>query len=269
MTRASLLLPLAALVAGCYSSSSNTCFPAFLNVYWTPSLTPPNGGFQVPGLVAAGFPAQLGCTDAGVTRVEVRVDGGVATCTNGVDCVGLDWRCSVNGVSVPVCVGDVHNVQVDGFDIDGNLKYRSSIVTAPAADGGDAFVGIFPQGVDGTLSIPYEFADGGNACAGASNLWFQVTRDGAVYDFVDDTSADPAAIPCTDVVVNRFIDVLTPSGSSLVPPGVYTRTRIEEVSQQGGVFVLQRTNCTDETIVHAGDDAWPVVALSASSTFCP
>jgi hypothetical protein len=142
-------------------------------------------------------------------------------------------------------------------------------VAVSASGCGDTNVGVFPQGVDGTLDIPYAFADGGNACAGASNLWFQVTSGGAVYDFVDDTSPNPAAIACTDVLANRAIGVLTPAGGSLIPAGVYTRTRLEEVSQQVGGFVLQRTNCAVETVVHAGNDAWPTAALSASSTFCP
>jgi hypothetical protein len=268
MTRAFLLLPLAALASGCYSS--NPCYAGYLNVYWTPGPSP-NAGFEVPGLVAAGFPSELGCAAAGVSGVQVFVGGLIAPCSGGAGfCVDANtWLCSTGGVSVAIGSGGTYAVQVDAYDANGNLKYTSGPVAASASNCGDSAVGIFSQGVDGTLDIPYAFADGGNACAGASNLWFQVTSGGAVYDFVDDTSPNPAAIACTDVLANRAIGVLTPAGGSLIPAGVYTRTRLEEVSQQVGGFVLQRTNCAVETVVHAGNDAWPTAALSASSTFCP
>ncbi len=214
MTRAFLLLPLAALAAGCYSS--NPCYAPFLNVYWTPGAAP-NGGFQVPGLTAAGFPAQLGCVDAGVDAIEVTVGGVLWPCEPGYCASGANagrWRCSVGGVSVPLNVGGTYDVTVDAFDSSGNLKYSSPVVLAGASDCGDSAVGVFSQGVAGTLGIDYAFVPAASCQPGSVIEWDL---------FSGTTPFDLDSIACGGT--NPFLM----NGGAAVPAGVYTLDRIAEV----------------------------------------
>jgi hypothetical protein len=220
MTRVSLLLPLAALAAGCYSS--NPCYAPFLNVYWTPGAAP-NGGFQVPGLVAAGFPQQLGCTDAGVDSVQVFVGGIIVPCTGGGGfCVDSStWLCSTGGVSVPLDIGGTYDVQVDAYDANANLKYSSGVVLAGASDCGDSAVGVFPQGRPGTLDIDYAFVPPANCQAGSTIDWD--LRSGLSAPF------DTGSIACGTTNPFRV------NGGVSLPAGVYTLDSIAEVA--GGTSI--------------------------------
>jgi hypothetical protein len=202
MTRAFLLLPLAALASGCYSSSP--CYSGYLNAYWTPG-PPPTAGFVVPGLVAAGFPAQLDCATAGVTTVEFFVNG-VHDST---------WPCTTGGVSVAIASGGNYSVQVDGYDSVGNLKYSSGPVAVSASGCGDTNVGVFPQGVDGTLGIDYAFVPAASCQAGSDIVWD--LRSGL------STAFDSGSIVCGGT--NPFLV----AGGAQVPAGVYTLLNVAEV----------------------------------------
>jgi hypothetical protein len=266
MKRLLLLATLAAPLAGCHE---HHCFAPNLNVYWTPG-APPQGGFQVPGLLGAGFAQQLDCAQAAVAGVQMFVNGQLVQCTGGLSfCVDSStWRCDVGGLSLPITGAGQFDVEVDGLDSLGGLKYQSRD-TVFARDCGDTSAGVFPLGVPGTLSLAYSFGDGANLCAGPSNLWFQVVRGGpagATYDAVDESNT-PGAVACTDTLASRRISLIDPlSLTTTVPAGVYTRTRIEEVVLPGPQ--VQRRDCAPETIVHAGNENWPV-SLLASSTLCP
>jgi len=116
------------------------CDPPALQVYWTPSPAPPQAGFQVPGLVAAGFPAQLACNEAGVAGVQVFVGTplSVVPCTGTGNCVDAStWRCDLagGGVSVPLASGGTYDVEVRGLDARGNEKYSGQEVLAVRGPG--------------------------------------------------------------------------------------------------------------------------------------
>jgi len=200
MTRAFLLLPLAALASACYSSSP--CYGGYLNVYWTPG-PPPTAGFVVPGLAAAGFPPQLDCATAGVTTVEFFVNG-VHDST---------WPCNTGGVSVSIASGGTYSVQVDGYDSLNNLKYSSGAVAVDAC--GDTNVGVFPQGVAGTLGIDYAFVPAASCQAGSDIVWD--LRSGLSAAF------DSGSIACGGT--NPFLV----AGGAQVPAGVYTLLNVAEV----------------------------------------
>jgi len=244
MNRALLLLPLAAIVSGCYTAPP--CDPV-ANVYWA---------FTVPGLNGV-----QNCGQAGVDTVNVFVDGGF------VDTVACSGP-AAEGIQLVGFGNGRHRLQLDVYSggASGTLRYQ--------LDGDISFSGcsssydVVASGVPGRLQFQYSFLDGGNLCAGSSSLWFQLTSGGTIYDFVDDTSANPLFLACTNSTAGRFIEVLNPGGTTAIPAGVYTRTRFEEVSLQGGVYVPQRANCAQETIIHAGDEVWPVT-LTASSLLCP
>lgn len=274
MNRAILLPVVAALASGCYVNDVTTCDVApALNVYWRPSPSPPQAGFQVPGLTAAGFPAQLDCADAGVSAVRIFVGAlqDNVPCLDGPSrCIGADWRCDLleGGITIPLQSGGTYDVVVEGRDPFDNLKYRGQLA-AGVPSCADVSVGAFPQGVAGPLDLQYSFLDGSNLCAGASYLWFRVlsgTGPG-VYDFVDDQNL-PVSLPCTNAAANRSIPLVNATGGTLIPAGVYTRDRFEEVVASGPTYTAQRANCALETIVHAGPESWPVVA-GASSQLCP
>jgi hypothetical protein len=248
MTRAYLLVPLAALAAGCYSS--NPCYAPYLNVYWTPGAAP-NGGFQVPGLPAPGLPAQLGCTDAGVDAVEVTVGGLFQPCEPGSCGTGANagrWRCGVGGVSVPLNVGGTYDVTVDAFDSSGNLKYSSPVVAAGASDCNDSAVGIFSQGVAGTLGIDYLFVPAANCQAGSQIEW----------DLFSGTSTpfDSGSIACG--TTNPFLV----NGGFAVPAGVYTLDRVAEM-----VGVTSIHAFCGAPFPHAGPETL-IVDMPASTGTC-
>ncbi len=232
MTRAYLLLPLAALVAGCQSSGS--CDPAFLKVYWTPATTP-SGGFEAPGLVAAGFPARLDCAAAGVDGVQVRVGGVVAACSGGL-CLDPDtWLCNTRGVSIPITAGGAYDLQVDAVDTSGNIKYTSGVVTATASSCGDSAVGVSSQAIAGTIGIEYTFTDTASCQPGSDIAWD--LRSGL------STAFDAGAVACG--TTNPF----PVNGGLAVPPGVYTFATITEVAGASVFHAL----CLP-AFVHAGSE---------------
>lgn len=251
MTRAFLLLPLAALASGCYSSSYSPgpCYPGNLNVYWTPGAAP-NAGFRVPGLVAAGFPSELGCAAAGVAGVQVFVGGTIAPCSGGGFCIDANtWLCTTGGVSVAIPSGGTYDVQVDAYDANGNLKYSSGPVAAAASGCGDTSVGIFPQGVAGTLGIDYAFTDAASCQAGSQIVWD--LRSGL------STAFDTGSIACGGT--NPFLT----NGGAAVPAGVYTLVNVAEVVGTTSFHAY----CNSTPVVHAGPESL-LVDMAPSTQTC-
>lgn len=237
MTRAFLLLPLALLASGCYSSSP--CYGGYLNVYWTPG-PPPTGGFVVPGLAAAGFPAQMDCATAGVSTVEFFVNG-VHDST---------WPCTTGGVSVSIASGGTYSVQVDGYDSLNNLKYSSGAVAVDAC--GDTSVGVFPQGVAGTLGIDYAFVPAASCQAGSQIAWD--LRSGLASGGVFDSGS----ILCG--TTNPFLM----NGGAAVPAGVYTLLNVAEVVGTTSYHAF----CSTTPFVHAGQEVLTVdMPLSTGTCF--
>jgi hypothetical protein len=232
MTRAFLLLPLAALASGCYSSSSRYCD---VSVYWTPG-PPPNGGFQVPGLVAAGFPPQLDCSAAGVSTIQVFVNNVPSS----------NWPCTTNGVTISLREG-TNSVQIDGYDSLGNLKYSSGPVGVNACL--DGAVGIFSQGVDDTLGIDYAFTDAANCQAGSQITWD--LRSGLATPF------DAGSIACGGP--NPFLV----NGGAAVPAGVYTLVNVAEVVGTTSYHAY----CNATPVVHAGPETL-LVDMAPSDATC-
>jgi hypothetical protein len=237
MNRAFLLSSLAALASGCYN---HPCYTPYLNVYWRPG-PPPNAGFVVPGLVAAGFPAELDCAEAGVATVKFFVNG-VHDST---------WPCTTGGVSIALGSGGTYDVQIDGYDASGNnLMYTSGPIAIRASGCGDTSVGIFPDGVDGTLGIDYAFVPPANCQPGSQIVW----------DLRSGTSAafDTGAVTCG--TTNPFLVF----GGGAVPAGVYTLVDVAEVVGSSPAFHVA---CSSTPFVHAGPETL-LVDMPAPTATC-
>jgi len=268
MNRAFLLPTIAAFASGCVITTADTvppfCDAPVLNLYWTPSPSPPQGGFQVPGLPVPGWPAQLDCTQAGVASAQIFVGGQIMQCTGGSTfCVDVNtWRCEFpvgsaieGGLSVPVTSGGTYAVRIDGYDPSGNLKYTTGDQSVGVADCGDTSVGIFPQGVAGTLALDYAFTPPAN-CASGSNIEWTLTRGGLLLE--------DAATPCGGP--NPFALV----GGALLPAGVYRLDRVAEVvpgTPPLSVHAICSNTPSNQAFVHAGPEVVPV-DLPVSTQFC-
>lgn len=252
MNRALLLPIFAALASGCYVSSGDTCdFAPALNVYWRPSSVPPQAGFQVPGLVPAGFQPQLDCAEAGVAGVRVYVGSrlDLVPCVGAGTCLDAStWRCDLveGGISVPLNSGGTYDVQVDAVDTFGNLKY-SGLQAAGVDSCGDTSTGVFPQGLAGTLELDYLFTPFAN-CATGSNIEWTLTRGGLLVE----DSATPCGGP------NPF----ALAGAANLPAGVYRLDRVAEATSTLSFHALCNT-----VFVHAGPEVLPV-DLPVSTPAC-
>ncbi len=245
MTRVRILLPIAALVAGCQSSS--TPCQAFLNVYWAQGPAP-GGGFQVPGLAAAGFPDRLGCTAAAVDGVQVRINGTIAPCSGGVCLDPQTWLCLAKGISIPISGGGTYQVQVDAFDATGVHKYTGA-VSASAASCADNSVSVLSQGIAGSLGVDYAFSDTSTCQTGSDIAWD--LRQGLATPF------DTGSVPCG--TANPFLV----NGGLDFPAGVYTFESVAEVVGASAVHALCLT-----TFVHAGSETL-LLELPAATPNCP
>lgn len=250
MNRVFLLSTLAAALVGCYGSKQVTCDPPELHIYWTPG-PPPNGGFTVPGLVAAGFPSSLGCTDAGVTGVQLTVGGVLQPCTTAGFCVDINtWRCDTGGLTVPLGSGGNYSVAIDAFDAAGNLKY-TSFDNVPVPGCNVSAVGIFTLGVPGTIGLDYAFTPAAN-CQPASDITWDL-RSGFATPF------DSGSIAC------GFTNPFTVNGGAAVPAGVYTLANVAEVA--GSPSVSFHAFCSSTPFVHAGPETL-IVDMPASTQTC-
>jgi len=276
MNRAILLPTIAALAGGCVITSPDTvppiCNAPNLNLYWTPSPSPPQGGFRVPGLPVPGWPAQLGCDQAGVGSVQLTLDGANVPCpisTLGTTyCVdGSTWRCEFpvagtieGGIQLPLNFAGDHRVRLDGFDANGNQKYTTGPLIVTAPDCSDTSVGIFPQGLPGTLEFDYAF-DPTTTCAPGSNIgWTLAARDPVSQVF---STVETAAVAC------GAPGAIFLAGGAQLPAGVYTFPLVEEFVP-GGATIHARCTTTPgyQAFVHAGPELIQVV-MPQSTQICP
>jgi hypothetical protein len=258
MKRALLLPTLAAALAGCYVSNHDgnvqpPCNAPNLHLYWTPGPAP-NGGFVVPGLVAAGFPSSLNCTDAGVAGVQLTVGGVIQTCTAAGFCVDVNtWKCSTAGLTVPLNTGGTYQVQVNALDAAGNLKYQS-FDNVSVAVCNDTAAGVFPAGVGGALGFDYAFVSGAANCQTSSQIVWDL-RSGLTAPY------DTGSIACGST--NPF----PVKGGALVPAGVYTLVNMAEVVGTASFHAF----CSSTPFVHAGPESGALsllVDMPVSTTTC-
>jgi hypothetical protein len=260
MKRALLLPTLAAALAGCYVSNHDNfpppCNLPVLHIYWTPGPAP-NGGFVVPGLVAAGFPSSLNCTDAGVAGVQLTVGGVLQGCSSAGFCVDANtWKCSTGGLSIDLGPGGGGNysVRLDALDAAGNLKYQS-FDNVLAASCNQTATGIFPAGLGGALGFDYAFVPTANCDARGSTIEWDL-RSGL------STPYDVGSIPCGQT--NPF----PVKGGALVLAGVYTLVNMAEVV--GGTQSIHAF-CSSTPFVHAGPESGALsllVDMPVSTTTC-
>jgi hypothetical protein len=262
MNRHLLLLAAAVLGAGC---GSRDCPAQALRIYWTPGATGPTAGFSVPGLVAAGFPAQMGCAAAGLDnptfsatgpRVEVRINDVQVACRYPDPCVGTDWACTTDGIEVvgyPLQAGG-NKVEVFGYS---GLPSSSTMtfyggVEQPA--GCDlTTIGVVSGGLAGPLGIDYVFVPTANCHSATSRIDWEL-RSGVATGPVFDTGS----VLCGGT--NPFLVY----GGADVPAGVYTLTNVAELD----ATVSYHAYCSSSPLIHAGGETLLVdMPLSGASCF--
>jgi len=220
------------------------CTSPSLLAYWTPSTGSPQGGFQVPGLVAGGLPAQLGCAEAGVASIQVRVGGVVVPCSGAGSCVDAQtWLCTVEGIAVPLPLPGTYDVRVDAFDAGGVQRY--ALLDAVDVFGcRDTAAGLFPRGLAGVLRLDYAFPDTAFCAAGSNIEWTLHGGDSLA------TLADQRSIACGNASGQNPFAV---NGGAALAAGVYRLTRIAEVVP-GAPARTVHSLCTYPLIVHAGNE---------------
>jgi hypothetical protein len=255
-------------LAGCGGGSNPPpppppCDPVRLLAYWAPGGTP-QAGFQVSGLAAAGLPAQLGCAQAGV--VGVRVFAGtpltIVPCTGAGACLDAStWRCDLatGGITVPLPAGaGTYDLQIDGFDGAGlavaDAKYSSGRQAVAVAACGDTAVGIFPQGLPGTMDLDYILlpaSPGPNVnCEPSSRIEWDLFRGSGASAVLE----EQGAIACGTInpfPVRAAAGALAGQGAVL-SAGIYTLDRIAEVIP--GTPALSVHALCGTVIVHAGNE---------------
>jgi hypothetical protein len=274
MTRALLLLSLAAASAGCYG---HPCYGPTLTVYWTPGQ--PQAGFVVDGLTPQnGFPnPQLGCVAAGVDAVDVTIGGAIQPCNLPGYCGSgpnsARWRCSIDGLSVPLDTSGTYDVIVDGYDAAGNAKFSNSEVAGalsnqgdavPVASCGDTVLGAFPRGLDGSIGLDWNPL----AC---------ITPSAAMQFQVDPIATNQRPFPSVKVGPGSTTYLCTGTSTipvaSTAPAGVYSvlmdewdpggGTNLSTYDPVGGV-------CRPQIFMHAGPDVFltTLTSLPTPGTVC-
>ncbi len=156
MKRIAFAAAAALLGTGCISSSTTTnppCDPT-ISVSWA---------FQLYD-----GSAPTGCTGAGVSLVDVYVDGSF------VD----TWPCTAGSATVAVAPG-THSVLLEGIDPQNRIAYRDS--TSVGTNGcGDRLVSMTPA--EGTANLNYSAA---GCTSSPCYLWFSV---------YDEVAGQPAAV---------------------------------------------------------------------------
>jgi hypothetical protein len=201
--------------------------------------------------------AELACADAGVSRVQIAVDGVVEAT---VDCTLADQRGDpVQGVTLTNFARRPYSFQLDGLDARGVAVYSSAFSFEPTVCGLNVVDETLTPLV-GDLLIPYAFQGGGGCSAPGPDsafpttfVWFRLLdQDGRLFSAVDATQ-DPTALPCG---AGDFT-ILVPGALF----GRYTLAGIEEVEiLRSGAAVVRRYNCARASFQHLGSgDAWSPV----------
>ncbi len=158
MKRIAFAAAAALLGTGCISSSTTTnppCDPT-ISVSWAFQLW--DGS------------APTGCAGAGVSLVDVYVDGSF------VD----TWPCAAGGATIAVASG-AHSVLLEGIDAQNRIAYRDSMSGIATNGCGDRLVTMTPA--EGTANLNYS-APGG-CTSSPCYLWFSV---------YDEVAGQPAAV---------------------------------------------------------------------------
>jgi hypothetical protein len=219
----------------------------------------------VPGLPAAGLPARLDCTQAGVDSVDVLVDGYPVPCSGGY-CRGARWACDVlnGGIQVPLQPALGYSLQVNGYDPNGNLKYTypaSGAASVDVLDCSDTIVDAISTGVSGRLRLDYAFTPTAPCASGGAGtfMWFDL-RDlsNVVVDAITRSTPSPFVDRCGDGT-GGTVNPIPMLGGTPIAAGVYQLKAMEEVRDDGGGFTTSFHGACADT-----DPAnWPTVFVHA------
>jgi hypothetical protein len=212
---------------------------------------------------------ELGCSDAGVTRVQIAVDGVVEAT---VDCTLADQRGDpVQGITLTNFARRPYAFQLDGLDASGAAVYSSAFTFEPSVCGLNT-VDQFLTPMVGDLLVPYAFQGGGGCTAPSADsafpttfIWFRLLdQEGRIFSAVDQVQ-DPTALPCG---AGDF--------TILVPGALFGRYRlagIQEVELRfDNTSVVRRLNCVNSEFQHLGTgNLWsppPVMGPATGGARC-
>jgi hypothetical protein len=236
MRRLALLLAASVLGTGCVASSTPPCTHT-VSIGW-------------PSFLLANGAVEQSCTAAGVTSVEVLMDG-----------VSVKRvPCSDGGMSVVDVPGGSQQFTVEGLDSNGVVVLRDQLTVNGSVCGEQI---VDSQPAEGLFTLDYHFTPNDVCTAGGSYIWFSVYDQFAkAVVAVADETAHATAYVCGDT---------TNIPSFVLPAGDYTLQRVEEVvPTTARTYLATATNCaaTPFSMIR-GNELVLFVSLADSSTFCP
>jgi hypothetical protein len=223
-----LLVAAGALSTGCGGGGSSNHCARTVSIGW-PNFLLESGAVQ-------------GCNLAGVTTVEVFVDGtsvGKFPCSNGgVDVTGVD---------------SARTFTVEGLDGAGTIILRDEVT----AGGTCANVLVNTQPAEGTFTLDYHFTPT-DVCTTGSVIWFAL-KDNISGDVIAvDESHNPNTYACG-------VGISFPLAS-----GDYTLLRTEEAVFSAAAWHATGTNCNSAPFtVPRAQEVAVQVSMANSTSFCP
>ena len=203
--------------------------------------------------------AELSCSQAGVSTVQITVDGAVAgpfACSS----LSSDGVTFVQGITLLAFDEGSHSFQLDGLDANGNFTHSSNAFTFAPTGCRLNQLDSDLAAVTGTFNIDFHFSDIDFNCKNQNTfIWYELLdQNGQVVDIVGPNNT-PDALPCTNGAIP-----LSP-----LPFGTYTVSRIQEVEFLGGGFTVHHATCDAQSFQHltAGETVTVEVPVSSDTCF--
>jgi hypothetical protein len=237
MRRAILLL--AAVVAGASGCSNECNYGGTLTIYWQP----PQGGF----VTSSGD--LLGCDDAGVSTVDVTINGSL------VDTFNCHASQNADGIQLTGFGDETVNVQLDAYSSSNEHLYQA-VTSTTTTYCASRVLDVKLSSLKAEMNVAYSFTSGSGGCVTPSTnaysttfIWYRLVDSNGTLVSAANSSQNATAIPCS---ANRTFTV-----QDLPLNKYYAVNGIEEVELfADGTYIVWRYNCNQSpSVLHsqAGD----------------
>jgi len=185
-------------------------------------LQPVGGGSVVVSWTIFGQSAAQACAKFGIDKITVSILDQSQTQTMG----GATVTCSMGSATVSGLVGGSGFVQVDGASAAGQFNFGNAALYGPIQVPGSGSQ-VIPTSIDlidlrSTISLDWQFADGGTCGAHNVSTVYVEVRDGAnkiVVPMNDPYAAKPCNLSAADANDVRLIDLQFAKPTCAVPTG--------------------------------------------------